>query len=391
MTKAPEYGRLKSLDALRGLAVLMVLIAHLPFEVEPSGIAARLLGLGSFGVDLFFVISGFLISGLLFAEMAKTRGLHVGRFWMRRGLKIWPAYFVAYGTALLLQCVLYLRVGDYVSVRQQLLQAVPNMFFVQNYIWIDSRWFASWSLAIEEHFYLVLPLVFLALSSAKRVKVGIPVFCTLIFVAALLLRVRASGSISPDLLYLQTHFRVDGLCLGVLLCYLWTFKKHVFLSLFSHSALIAFFPLALVFPFVFPWGQGVTETIGLTVISLGCGCVVALAVARPAVAQAWPAASRWAVSLLSVVGTYSYTIYLSQAVALPIGRAHRVGMFSGAHAAVFVTLSLVGGAILSHSIERPALRLRERWFPRPVVAVAVSAELPADTERMSSAVGVNRG
>lgn len=94
--------RIQSLDIIRGIALLMVIIHHsgpemIPNQPDVSGLIGfsfwSLKNLGWSGVDLFFVLSGFLIGGLLFSEIERTGTLRCGRFWMRRGFKIWPSYF----------------------------------------------------------------------------------------------------------------------------------------------------------------------------------------------------------------------------------------------------------------------------------------------------------
>src|ERR1043166_5890812 len=94
-----EQKRIHSLDFLRGLAVLLVLFRHLPND-NTSGVLHFIQAIGWTGVDLFFVLSGFLISGLLFTEFNRTGKLDVKRFWLRRGMKIWPSYFLTYGLAM---------------------------------------------------------------------------------------------------------------------------------------------------------------------------------------------------------------------------------------------------------------------------------------------------
>lgn len=94
-------GRVVPLDVLRGVAILLVLLAHTPVPVKESGSLAPVLGylryLGPSGVDLFFVLSGFLIGGLLFKELHDRGTLDLRRFLVRRGFKIWPAYAVFLG------------------------------------------------------------------------------------------------------------------------------------------------------------------------------------------------------------------------------------------------------------------------------------------------------
>src|SRR5947209_2430923 len=120
---------MRGLDVLRGVAVLMVLAVHAPWSSEVrTGGFRKLLPLGSYGVDLFFVLSGFLISGLLYAEIARSGRVNVPRFWLRRGLKIWPSYYVAYGAAFAVTCAIRERGGTLTP--DFLIRSLPNFFFV---------------------------------------------------------------------------------------------------------------------------------------------------------------------------------------------------------------------------------------------------------------------
>ncbi len=107
------------------------------------------LRVGWIGVDLFFVLSGFLVSGLLFREYGRLGEVHAGRFLVRRGLRIYPAFY-----AFLLSTAI--ATGT-IGTRQFVAEAA----FVQNYI--PGLWDHTWSLAVEEHFYFLLALVVAAL------------------------------------------------------------------------------------------------------------------------------------------------------------------------------------------------------------------------------------
>ncbi|MGH9560345.1 MAG: acyltransferase family protein, partial [Terracidiphilus sp.] len=133
--------RNRRLDILRGIAVLLVVFYH-------GRVQDRLIGAGWAGVDLFFVLSGFLISGLLFAEYKRTGSINLKRFFIRRGLKLYPAfYFLLFVTFVLEHATQHVRpLGAYLS----------EMFYVQNYG--PSVWTHTWSLAVEEQFYILLPL-----------------------------------------------------------------------------------------------------------------------------------------------------------------------------------------------------------------------------------------
>ena len=138
--------RLKRLDILRCIAVLLTLQSH-------SELPSRLTLAGYAGVNLFFVLSGYLISGLLFAEYKQRQTINFARFFIRRSLKIYPSFYV-----LVLVTILYHHLYR---------QAVPlyryigEIFYVQNYT--GSLWGPEWSLAVEEHFYILLPAFLLLL------------------------------------------------------------------------------------------------------------------------------------------------------------------------------------------------------------------------------------
>lgn len=105
---------------------------------------------GWIGVDLFFVLSGFLISGLLFREHRKTGGVRIGRFLARRGFKIYPAFYV--------MILFTLAVGSLFDQRLPLRDVLAELSFTQNYF--GGLWDHTWSLAVEEHFYIGIAALF---------------------------------------------------------------------------------------------------------------------------------------------------------------------------------------------------------------------------------------
>lgn len=133
--------RNKRLDILRGIAVLWVVLYH-------GELRNTIFNGGWAGVDLFFVLSGFLISGLLFAEYKKNGSIDFKRFFIRRALKIYPAfYFFLFVTFIAEAGLHHLRpMGAFLS----------EILYVQNYA--PYIWPHTWSLAVEEHFYIALPL-----------------------------------------------------------------------------------------------------------------------------------------------------------------------------------------------------------------------------------------
>src|ERR1700691_3959576 len=131
--------RNKRLDILRCVAVVMVILVH-------SGESRFFSRVGWTGVDLFFVLSGFLISGLLFSEYKKRKAISFKRFFIRRGLKIYPAFYV------FLLCT---GIAQYVRFHVLAAPALflNEIFFVMNYF--GGVWYHTWSLGVEEHFYIL--------------------------------------------------------------------------------------------------------------------------------------------------------------------------------------------------------------------------------------------
>ena len=197
------------LDALRGLAVLAVLGVHL----EPGGAGGprtqAVLALweahGWVGVDLFFVLSGFLIGSLLIREQEQTGAVRVGRFLIRRGFKIYPLYYT-----MLLWTMLPLWVmGNAVPLPTVFSEAL----FVQNYG--PSLYPVTWSLAIEEHFYLLFAGAIWLARGRKWTERVLPVVVGL-GLAVLAVRALTVLVVPPEQWPMHaTHVRLDALLWGV--------------------------------------------------------------------------------------------------------------------------------------------------------------------------------
>ena len=211
---APRGAHYPALDGVRGLAILMVVLHNFQiYDARLPGIAGRLLqvctGGGWIGVTLFFVLSGFLITGILL-DMQHEPG-HFRRFYLRRTLRIMPLYY----TALLVAFVVLPLVGSVpATVRADQPQQLWLWIYLSN--WVGPFGIAGhtfphfWSLAVEEQFYLLWPLLTWRRSPLTVLRLGLALalLAPLVRVGVLLV-----GGTS-DMAYLWTPCRMDALALG---------------------------------------------------------------------------------------------------------------------------------------------------------------------------------
>ena len=354
-----------ALDCLRLAAVLLVICRHQ--LGQPEGVLAPLWQFvhrgGGVGVDLFFVLSGYLVSGLLFKEYALHRSLDWKRFLVRRGLKIYPAFYL-WLAAMLIPLALKGKLPPWGLI-------FSEACFVQNYFGtIPPHHFHTWSLAVEEHFYLLLTglLVFLAwrgrgaanpFSGLPKIVIGM----AMIFLGFRLLANRTPLDVHFGLLA-WSHLRMDSLAFGVLLAYRaqfhraelsdWVKEHRLWLVLGGMAALIPAFTLT--------WeGSWWLRTFGFTCNYLGAGALVLVA----ALAFESQPPSRL-IRLAAWLGASSYSIYLWHmevilrlhakmhlALGIPITWTWIITLFA----------CLGVGVFTGWIIEWPILRWRDRLYP----------------------------
>ena len=351
---------LPGLDGLRGLAFLAVFIGHACYSAGAPIAPAKALGpdnvdwwfrglahAGTFGVDLFFVLSGFLITRLLLQEEATRGRINIGAFWIRRALRIWPAYYA------LLACTLVFN--------ETSRGAIAALATFTGNLRHSMRPFSLgpvdvgilWSIQIEEQFYLLWPLMLTVVPRHYRLLLG-PVLVAVSIVSRLWL---FSGGASL-VVWTFTPARLDGLGVGIVLAFLplstapW-FVKRLSLALpvvavvaagFTSQALRVGDPALSIRP---EWIMG---AVGIpTVIALFCGIVL------------WAApSSRWLCWWPLVhLGRISYGLYLIHFTV--------IGWFSSLWWPWSFVLSLAVSVLLAEAsyrfLERPFLRLKERFTP----------------------------
>jgi len=329
---------------LRCLAVLLVVGSHLPYYPVWGKI-------GWIGVDLFFVLSGFLISGLLFQEFKEKGSLNVKRFLIRRGLKIYPSFY------LLMVFATGLYFLNHATLPRK--QLIASWFFLQNYFHEDKVYLIlshTWTLAVEEHFYLLLPLLFTLLIAVFSKRDPFRVIPILFFFIAPFCLALRYFTLGPFQLAWMTHMRLDGLFAGVALGYLYHFRMPLFRKFTGHYALV----VAVLFcspALLFDQPDRIAQTFGLTCLYVGFSFLVAWSVVRTPRTIIGRAISKGAAK----IGFYSYSIYLWHTVVTDAFLFHP--NISAIKFWLFVAVCLLGGIGMARLVEMPYLALREKLFP----------------------------
>ena len=345
-----------SLDLLRALAILLVLGRH-------SFANGLWHWIGWSGVDLFFVLSGFLVSGLIFQEIKTQGDVRLGRFLVRRALKIYPSFYV-----FLLVSVLAAWMTDRNYETSQLLSEI---FYLQSYF--DGLWMHTWSLAVEEHFYLVFALV---VAFWQRQGLPIHVGVTLKWLIGILLFWMAirwgycwSHRFEPSFDFTATHLRADGIWLGVILSFSYHFGSLQQWIDLRKGAFLLSIVIAVAMLLLFPAGSFVMNTLGILVVALGYGGLLCLGLGMENRLGTIMRDGGWGAQVLRILaslGRHSYSIYLWHLLVdnllMKAGMYATLGWEYGGTAAGLITIvfAILLGISMGTLIELPVLRWRNR-------------------------------
>ena len=352
-------GAFPHLDGLRGIAILLVLVHHLAPELPRLNIVAN----GRFGVTLFFVLSGFLITSLLLRELRDAGQIDVRRFLARRIARVCPAY----GSVLALYLLAVLGLGLFSPALQQLFisKLLSLLSFSSN--WhpraTEGPFFVAWSLAAEMQFYLALVLVMRV--GRVRALVGLSVF--ILAVRCVVMVVLDAGATLWWMRGVE-----ESIWVGVLAALLasrpsvWQALER-WVSRWLALALLATI-LALLALTAIPHKHGV---LALLVALLSALCVVSCAHSRPT-----PLLSN---RVLEHLGRRSYGIYLTHMIAILVIRKIMEASWA---LLLALPLALLAAELLHHWVEAPGGRwLSQRLQRSPISTLAMPSEVSVEGAR----------
>jgi peptidoglycan/LPS O-acetylase OafA/YrhL len=388
----PSFGHHRPLDGLRGLAVAAVVLYHFAPELIPGGFL---------GVDVFFVLSGFLITSLLLVEFGADEAVSVRAFWTRRVRRLLPA-----ALAVIIACVVLARFLEPATSRTALrTQSLASLFYVSNWSAIlngnsyESRFGHDlplahfWSLAVEEQFYILFPLVVLGIIAMLRLassrRDGRHPGRTLRSMAGLLLTVAICGALvsaiamhllhtpntDPSRVYFGSDTRVDALLIGVAIACLNLLlpvdrsrrpRRNAGAALLGNLAGAAALTLLIGAFVLAEFRQNWLYHGGLVAIAVLTAMMIWWVVRSPGHLLDRVLSHRWIVQL----GLVSYGIYLWHWPARAFLTPSRTGLDGIALFALRVAATAIATVLSLVLIERPFRRRPEQpaGSPRPVIS-----------------------
>lgn len=373
-------GNVGVLDLLRSAAILLVFGSHFGdfFSASPTIHRFPLFVYGWSGVDLFFVLSGLLIGTQLWRELNETGHIQISRFLLRRGARIWPLYF-----SFVLLFVFLIPLAHRPSTG-----IWADLFCVSNYV--QGQLIVGWSLSTEEQFYILAPLLLIALAAINiepRQRWIFPALALLILPVARAITIYAAPATAsgvPDwrTLYFPIHTHADGLAIGLLLAYGVVFRPDLIASkrfrwIASCFLIIAGVGLSLLSRPIF----------NFTTLAFCFGAATLCGLGLQGMSSVWNWRGFYLTSRLSY-GIYLNHFWILRRFASLADRWH-VGAGPLGLWICFVPcllISMVIAVVTFQVIEWPFLRLRARWqasanrekpiSPAEAPAIAVPVALP---------------
>lgn len=386
----PTTPRVHGLDTLRSLAIIVVILFHIAIRHDAGtlpDVIVPAVQMGWMGVDLFFVLSGYLIGSQLLRSYQATERPRLWDFYRNRLYRVLPAYLAVLA---LYFCV---PVWRELNIIAPLCRFLTFTFNLVPDLSISKAFSHVWSLCIEEHFYLLLPLITMLMMRKPSLRKTVTLFAALVLSGIgyrtfiLLHSLQPMGADDPSFglvylerIYFPTYSRLDGLLAGLALALICTFRPQWW-SVWSrrgHTMLCLGLALVGIAIWLFNdrW-DSVTGTsawgtaIGFPLLSLGLGLIVASALSQNGIL------SRVKVPGAKLIATLAYSLYLTHKELIHLVDLSFPALFQTGRypwLAVYAALCLLVATALYLCVERPFLRLRNRPSPLAVPSASPATE-----------------
>ena len=339
-----------SLDGLRAIAVAIVLLAHAGSPYPRSG---------GIGVEIFFVLSGFLITGILSREFVNTGKINRKRFYMRRLLRLTPCLVACIALYAILYFILYREFRfDVVAICLTYVANYARAIFDYDLNGMGH----CWSLAIEEQFYLFWPFVILFLEKTKKNVRHKAVVLTIFAIALYIYRLIASQYYSPARIYYALDTHMDGLVMGSALYYYTTMitgydRKDQLLKCVSYILLPLSVIGLLILMASYTWKDIEMAQFGYFMASLAsCVIITDLAFSPYSLIKRF-----LEYSVLTYIGKISYGLYLYHLPIYYFVRREYVYLDKPVKLVVMVSMSFIIAIFSYHFYERKFLKFKKNF------------------------------
>lgn len=355
--------RNNNLDVLRGVAVLLVLFRHLTLETHDNSLINLVfLGMrriGWIGVDIFFVLSGYLVTRLLWREQSSLGKANVLRFIKRRSLKIFPLFYLL----ILGSVVLYTqhRQIDYNNL-------LVELVFVQSYF--EGLWTHTWSLSVEEHFYLLIATMF-AVATLSGTRNPHKLLLPLVTTAVLSFGLRSYVSLTNTEYSFHTHIsasylRFDGLALGAITAITTWQKNQVASQTILLLKWLTFISTAVFVPYLLLHSQEtsiVVRTVGFLIVAVLTSILIVTITLCPVENQNQNRSSLS--NIIARIGVDSYATYLLHVPLFEVINSLTLDRFlpNWLVGALSIAIAMFAGRFVTQLVDQPLLRFRDRLCP----------------------------
>jgi len=361
-----SQSKLFGLDHLRALAIILVFFFH--YQILSSGRPQWLPALAKFGwtgVDLFFVLSGFLISSQLFSQIKKGERISFLKFFRKRFFRIIPVFTVVLAIYF---CIPFFR------EKESLPPIWRFLTFTQNFgldIKDHGTFSHFWSLCVEEHFYFLLPITLIFLQRTHSLKKSYWLIIVLFLFGFIIRNFVWNNFYLPKIddenswiywykyIYYPTYNRLDGLLVGVSIAGIYQFLPNVWhkISRFGNQLIIlSLMVLTGAYFLCYDQNSYAASIFGFPIVALGYGCMVLGAISPVSFLYKWNS------KITTFIATLSYSLYLSHKgiihMVQQLGTYLHINANDNLMLLLCILFSLLGALALNLAIEKPFMKLR---------------------------------